>query len=118
MSYCLATALINGKFDLSSLNISKNKKSLNLANKIKLITYKVPNNFEDYNPRFPDIIKVTMNDGSKLIEKISHIKGGKTNPLKDNDIDNKFLMCGGKKNILIKIKNKKNKKKILKEIIF
>ena len=59
-----------------------------------------------------------MNDGSKLIEKISHIKGGKDYPLKDNEIDNKFLMCGGKKNVLIKIRNKKYKKKNLKDIIF
>ena len=118
LSYCLATALINGKFDLSSLNISKNKKSLNMTRKIKLITYKVPNNFEDYDPKYPDIIKVIMNDGSILIEKISHIKGGKNNPLKDEDIDNKFLMCGGKKNILNKIRNQKYKKKNLKEIIF
>ena len=118
LSYCLATALINGKFDLSSLNISKNKKSLNMVKKIKLVTYKVPNNFEDYDPKYPDIIKVIMNDGSILIEKISHIKGGKNNPLKDEDIDNKFLMCGGKKNILNKIRNQKYKKKNLKEIIF
>ena len=118
MSYCLATALINGKFDLNSLNISKNKKSLNMTRKIKLVTYKVPNTFEDYDPKYPDIIKVIMNDGSILIEKISHIKGGKNNPLKDEDIDNKFLMCGGKKNILNKIRNQKYKKKNLKEIIF
>ncbi len=118
LSYCLATALINGKFDLRSLNISKNKQSLHMTRKIKLVTYKVPKNFEDYNPRYPDIIKVIMNDGSKLIEKISHIKGGKNNPLKDEDIDNKFLMCGGKKIILNKIRNQKNKKKNLKEIIF
>ena len=38
--------------------------------------------------------------------------------LKDEDIDNKFLMCGGKKNILNKIRNQKYKKKNLKEIIF
>ena len=54
----------------------------------------------------------------KVIEKISNIKGGKNNPLKDEDIDNKFLMCGGKKNILNKIRNQKYKKKNLKEIIF
>ena len=89
-----------------------------MTRKIKLITYKVPNNFEDYDPKYPDIIKVIMNDGSILIEKISHIKGGKNNPLKDEDIDNKFLMCGGKKNILNKIRNQKYKKKNLKEIIF
>jgi len=89
-----------------------------LVKKIKLVTYKVPNNFEDYDPKYPDIIKVIMNDGSILIEKISHIKGGKNNPLKDEDIDNKFLMCGGKKNILNKIRNQKYKKKNLKEIIF
>ena len=118
LSYCLATALINGKFNLSSLNISKNKKSLNMVKKIKLVTYKVPNNFEDYDPKYPDIIKVIMNDGSILIEKISHIKGGKKTPLRDEDINNKFLMCGGKKNILNKIRNQKYKKKNLKEIIF
>ena len=59
-----------------------------------------------------------MNDGSTLIEKISRIKGGKKTPLRDDDINNKFLMCGGKKNILNKIRNQKYKKKNLKEIIF
>ena len=58
-----------------------------MVKKIKLVTYKVPNNFEDYDPKYPDIIKVIMNDGSILIEKISHIKGGKNNPLKDEDIE-------------------------------
>ena len=89
-----------------------------MVKKIKLLTYKVPNNFEDYDPRYPDIITVIMNDGSKLIEKISHIKGGENNPLTDEDIDNKFLMCGGKNNILRKIRDQKNKRKNLNKIIF
>ena len=100
---------------------SENKELIsteNMVKKIKLLTYKVPNNFEDYDPKYPDIIKIIMNDGSILIEKISHIKGGKKNPLRDEDINNKFLMCGGKKNILNKIRNQKYKKKNLKEIIF
>ena len=48
-----------------------------MVKKIKLVTYKVPNNFEDYDPKYPDIIRVIMNDEVNWIEKISHIKGGK-----------------------------------------
>ena len=54
----------------------------------------------------------------KAFEEGQKFLKGKNNPLKDEDVDNKFLMCGGKKNILNKIRNQKYKKKNLKEIIF
>ena len=74
LSYCLAISLLNGKFELNSLNINKNKKSLNLIKKIKLETYRVPKNFEDYNPKYPDIITVFLKDKSIFKEKVLEMR--------------------------------------------
>ena len=118
LSYCLAISLLNGKFNLNSLNINKNKKSLNLIKKIKLETYRVPKNFEDYNPKYPDIITVFLKDKSIFKEKVFDIKGGKNNPISDEDIRNKFLMCGGDLNILNKIIDNNNINKKFNTLIF
>ena len=110
--------MLNGKFELNSLNINKNKKSLNLIKKIKLETYRVPKNFEDYNPKYPDIITVFLKDKSIFKEKVFDIKGGKNNQISDEDIRNKFLMCGGDLNILNKIIDNNNINKKLNTLIF
>jgi len=118
LSYCFATSLLKGYLDFNSLDLSKNKKSLNFTKKIKLVTYNVPKTFIDNDPKFYDTIEILLNNGRKVVKKIYKIKGGPLNPLTDQEINNKFLMCRGKKNILNKLRDKKNKNRILSRLIF
>ena len=118
LSYCLATSLLNGRFDLNSLNINENKKSLNLIKKIKLHTYRVPKNFEDYDPKYPDIITVVLKDKNKFEEKVYDIKAGKNIPISNEEIKKKFIMCGGRLSIFKKIIDKHNINAELNTLIF
>ena len=118
LSYCFSVSLLRGYLDFESLDLSKNKKSLNFTKKIELVTYNVPKNFIDNDPKFYDTIEILLKNGKKVVEKIFKIKGGPLNPLTDHEINNKFLMCKGNKNILKKLRDKKNKNKIFSRLIF
>tara|TARA_A100001011_G_C14212673_1_gene800615 strand:+ start:18 stop:1352 length:1335 start_codon:yes stop_codon:yes gene_type:complete len=118
LSYCFSVSLLNGYLDFKSLNLHQNKKAWNLTKKIKLITYNVPINYIDNDPKYYDTVHIILKNGDKYEQKVSKIKGGSLNPLSDEEIEQKYLMCGGKVNILNKIKKNKNKNKILNNLLF
>ena len=95
--YCVASALIDGSvspasFDQAAITRPEVRA---LMQRFSIDAYDAGTDLQDLSPMHPDSVGVELADGSEYRETIADVKGGAGNPLREADIREKFLRCGG-----------------------
>jgi len=94
LPYVVARALKDGKIDLDSFKEDKlNDESLRLFLKSRVKIKENPKLTSGYPEGNPEIVKVTLKNGTILKKHVIYPKGHAKNTLTDNELSDKFSLC-------------------------
>jgi len=91
LPYIVAHVLVNGKIDINSYN-EENLKDERVKKLIKKINIRVDEEIDKMYPKsVPNRIRVKLKNGKEIVEEVIYPKGHYMNPLKDEEIERKFI---------------------------
>ncbi|MGO1117638.1 MmgE/PrpD family protein [Rhodovibrionaceae bacterium A322] len=97
LNYCVAAALLDGEVTLKTFSEDwLNRPDLQtLMKAIELRPYDPGPDISDMSDRAPDYLHLTLKNGQKLSRTTTHVLGGALTPLTEEDLRQKFALCGG-----------------------
>lgn len=97
VTYCVATALLDGRLDLDSFNQTMlcREDIADLESKLTVNAYDVPDSIGDLSPNHPDQVSVHSEDGVEHKRSRAEVKGSRNNPVDQAILRHKFGECAG-----------------------